>query len=154
MDQPRVDLNNLLSYRLSVVSNLLSRQQFKRFSRVSTISHPEWRLLVLVNAYGPLPVKSLSRRAGLDFGQTSRLVSRLCESGLVQKKATIDARSVDLAVTAKGRALHRKLWKLAMECNDALLSDITDTQKKTFMRVLDALTASVRAGIDPSAGRC
>ncbi|CAN5752066.1 hypothetical protein BH09PSE5_BH09PSE5_04950 [soil metagenome] len=152
-DSSKSDLANLLSYRLSIASNLLSRSQSLRFEAVSDISLPEWRVLVLVNDYGPLPVKSLSRHAGLDFGQASRLVSRMCEAGLVSKEKTDDARSVNLSLTTAGRALHRKLWKLAMACNDDFLASLKKDERTVLLKALDSLATTARESIDKSRKR-
>jgi DNA-binding MarR family transcriptional regulator len=145
IDPSKSDLAALLSYRLSVVSNLLSRSQLMLFEPISDISQPEWRVLVLVNSYGPLSVKSLSKHAALDFGQTSRLVSRMCDGGLIVKKPTDDARSINLSLTAKGRALHRRLWKVVMQCNSDFLGSLSDVEQRVLMSALDTLTAKAKA---------
>ena len=147
------DLGDLLSYRLSIVSNLLSRSQLTGFASISDISLPEWRALVLVKNYGPLAVKTLSRHAGQDFGQTSRLVSRMCEGGLILKRATDDARSVDLVLTPKGRALHQRLWKIAMRCNDEFLASVSAADRQVLFKVLDTLAGKAKSAMESSAQR-
>lgn len=141
------DIENLLSYRLLVVANLLSRSQLVRFGPVSAISLAEWRTLALVTNFGPLSVKSLARHAGLDFGQTSRLVSRMCDSGLIEKQRGDDARSVILSVTASGRALHRRLWSVAMRCNDDFLKSLSAASRKGLLEALDTLSAAAKASL-------
>jgi DNA-binding MarR family transcriptional regulator len=141
------DPGDLLSYRLSVVSNLLSRSQLSGFAAVADISLPEWRVLVLVQNYGPLSVKSLARHAGLDFGQASRLVSRMCEAGLVLKHATDDARSVDLLLTARGRAMQQRLWKVAMRCNDEFLASLSAAEKQVLFKALDTLAGKAKSAL-------
>ncbi len=140
-------LHQLLSYRLSVVSSLLSRAQLKRFGPVSDLTGPEWRVLVLVHTYAPLSVKALSKHAGIDFGQTSRLVSRMCELGHVVKTPTDDGRQVNLLLTPSGKALHRKLWSAAMACNNTFLSVLTEAQKEALFTGLDALAGAVKADL-------
>lgn len=149
----QADIEQLLSYRLSIVSNLLSRSQLARFQVLAEISLPEWRALVLVSSYGPLSVKSLSRHAGADFGQTSRLVSRMCEAGLIAKERTSDARSVNLSLTPEGRALHRRLWTVAMQCNDAFLESLTAAERKALTSALDKLAVKAKATLHPEKQR-
>lgn len=149
----KVDLANLLSYRLSIVANQLSRSQLMRFASISEISLPEWRILVLVNNFGPLSVKSLSRHAGLDFGQTSRIVSRMSENELIRKDRTDDARSVNLALTTKGRALHRRLWTVAMQCNSDFLESLSKSERDVLMAALDTLSGKAKASIEASVRR-
>lgn len=143
----RSDIESLLSYRLLVVANLLSRSQLLRFGPVAAISLAEWRTLVLVNTFGPLSVKSLARHAGLDFGQTSRLVSRMFDGGLIEKQRGDDARSVILSLTASGRALHRRLWNVAMRCNDDFLHSLSESSRKGLLAALDTLTAVAKASL-------
>jgi DNA-binding MarR family transcriptional regulator len=138
------DLTELLSYRLSVIAGLLSRRQFADFATVTEIAQMEWRALVIVANYGPLPVKSLARHLAADFGQTSRMVSRMCEAGLIGKQTAEDARSVTLALTPQGRALHRRLWPIAMRCNQQFLDSLSKADQRALMRALDALAETAR----------
>lgn len=147
-DPARADLAALLSYRLSIVANLLSRSQFERFRLVHDISLPEWRVLVLVNTCGPLTVKSLSRHAGQDFGQTSRLVSRMAQAGWVAKDSTDDGRSVMLSLTPAGRALHRKLWTVAMRCNAEFMESLSAPQQRALLGALDTLARRAREALE------
>lgn len=141
----RNDISSLLSYRLVVVSSLLTRSQLARFASVSNISLSEWRTLALVGSFGPLSVKSLSRHAGLDFGQTSRLVSAMFASGLVAKARGEDGRSVTLSLTPEGRALRNRLWAVAMRCNEEFLDSLSPASRSGLMDALDTLTATARA---------
>ncbi len=149
----KVDLAHLLSYRLTIVANQLSRSQLMRFASIAEISLPEWRILVLVNNFGPLSVKSLSRYAGLDFGQTSRIVSRMSENDLISKERRDDARSVNLTLTTKGRALHRRLWTVAMQSNGDFLESLNKTEREVLMAALDTLSGKAKASIEASERR-
>lgn len=142
--QKKSDIASLLSYRLLVVSSLLSRSQLRQFGSISGISLAEWRTLALVGNFGPLAVKGLSRHAGLDFGQTSRLVSRMFENGLIGKKRGDDGRSITLSLTPAGRALHRRLWTVAMRCNDEFLASLSSASRKGLLDALDTLTAKAK----------
>jgi DNA-binding MarR family transcriptional regulator len=146
----KADLAQLLSHRLAVVANLLSRSQVMRFEAVSDISLPEWRVLVLVNNQGPLPVKQLAEEAGLDFGQASRLVSRMCENGMIVKDKTDDARSVLLSLTAAGKALHRKLWKVATQTNQDFLETLGQKEPTVLLKALDSLSDAAEESIKRS----
>jgi DNA-binding MarR family transcriptional regulator len=141
----RNDISGLLSYRLVVVSTLLTRSQLARFAAVSYISLSEWRTLALVGSFGPLSVKSLSRHAGLDFGQTSRLASAMCANGLIEKARAEDGRSVTLALTDEGRALRRRLWAVAMRCNAEFLDSLGAADRKGLLSALDKLAAKAKA---------
>jgi DNA-binding MarR family transcriptional regulator len=148
LDPGTADLHGLLSYRLSVVANLLSRTQMQRLGPASGLLQHEWRALVLVNSYGPLPLSKLARHAGLDLGQTSRIVAKLVDAGYIARNPGADARSSDLVLTPAGRALHRKLWRIAMQCNDELLAALTPRQHEVLLSVLDTLAGAAQAALD------
>lgn len=144
---PRADITRLLSYRLTMVAALLSRAQLARFGDVADISLAEWRTLVLVGTFGPLTVKELAKRAGLDLGQTSRLVTRMADAGLIAKARADDARSVILSLTAQGQSLRRELWAVAMRCNDDFLRGLPEPDRRGLLKALDLLAAAAKASL-------
>jgi DNA-binding MarR family transcriptional regulator len=149
----RGGIADLLSYRLAVVSTLLTRSQLGEFATESDVSLSEWRTLALVASFGPLSVKSLSRHARLDFGQTSRLVSRMTADGLIAKTRAEDGRSVTLSLTTKGGDLHRRLWSVAMRCNKEFLDSLSPASRHGLLDALDTLASKARAGLARSRGR-
>lgn len=140
-------INELLSYRLSVIGNLISHTLAARFAPVTDLSLLEWRTITLLNAYGPLTLKALARHAALDFGYTSRLVTRLNARGLVAKNSGSDARSVDLSLTTAGQALHKRLWNIAMECNNHLLELLKPADRAVLLKSLDILEAASQSAL-------
>lgn len=140
-------INELLSYRLSVIGNLISHTLAARFAPVTDLSLLEWRAITLLNSYGPLTVKELARHAALDFGYTSRLVTRLNARGLVSKNSGSDARSVDLSLTTAGHALHKRLWNIAMECNSQLLELLKPADRAVLLNSLDILEAASQSAL-------
>src|SRR3954469_17731344 len=74
-------------------------------------------LLVIARA-GPLSLKDLGDLLIAEAGHPSRLVDRLVEAGLVERRAAgEDRRRVELSLTAKGR----RLAKRAQEVREGIL---------------------------------
>jgi MarR family transcriptional regulator, organic hydroperoxide resistance regulator len=66
--------------------------------------------ITVIGRAGPLSLKQLGDLLIAESGHPSRLVDRLVEAGLVQRRpAEDDRRRVELALTAKGRRLERRV---------------------------------------------
>ncbi len=89
-------IRDLLSYRLHVVANLLSRGAELRYRREFGVSLWEWRTVALLGgAHGAQSLNELARAAGIDKSQMSRVVS-----GLAAARAWCCARSTPTTLAA------------------------------------------------------
>jgi MarR family transcriptional regulator, organic hydroperoxide resistance regulator len=66
--------------------------------------------LLVIGQAGPLSLKDLGELLIAEAGHPSRLVDRLVEAGLVERRAAgDDRRRVELSLTARGRGLQRRI---------------------------------------------
>ena len=66
--------------------------------------------LVVIGQAGPLSLKDLGELLIAEAGHPSRLVDRLVEAGLVERRAAgDDRRRVELSLTRRGRTLERQV---------------------------------------------
>ncbi len=138
-------IRELLSYRLHVVANLLSRGAELRYRREHGVSLWEWRTVALLGAQAPQSLNDLAREAGVDKGQMSRVVSGLAARGLVSRDAdSRDARVVRLALTAGGRKLYRGLMRSAIERDATLLGRLGAQERKVLDAALAKLAGQAR----------
>src|SRR2546423_15586979 len=80
------EIRDLLSYRLHVVANLLSRGAELRYRRQFGVSLWEWRSIALLGAVTePLSLNHLAHAAGIHKSQKSRVVSGLAKRGVVRR---------------------------------------------------------------------
>ena len=115
-------IRDLLSYRLHVVANLLSRGAEMRYRREFGVSLWEWRTVALLGAQAPLSLNELAAAAGIDKSQMSRVVAGLVARGIVARAADeTDGRGVRLTLTRSGERLCEGLIRAAAERNDAFL---------------------------------
>lgn len=150
-----VTIRELLSYRLHVVANLLSRGAEMRYRREHGVSLWEWRTVALLGVSTPLSLNDLARAAGVDKGQMSRVVSGLTTRGLVSRNAdSSDARAVRLALTAKGRKLYRGLIRSAVARDSAFVGSLSARERKALDSALAKLALRAREFIrqEKSAG--
>jgi DNA-binding MarR family transcriptional regulator len=148
--EPAPTIRELLSYRLHVVANLLSRGAELRYRREFGVSLWEWRTIALLGgARGALSLNELARAAGIDKSQMSRVVSGLAARRLVLRAIDAnDGRGVRLTLTRAGRKLYEGLIRAAAERNDAFLDCLSGKERVAFDAALAKLAARARAFIE------
>lgn len=139
-------IKELLSYRLHVVANLLSRGAELRYRREFGVSLWEWRTIALLGAVTePLSLNHLAQAAGIHKSQMSRVVSGLARRRLVVRSANSeDARGVRLALSRSGRRLYEGLIDAAAERDRAFRRCLTRDEKRAFETALAKLAGQAR----------
>jgi DNA-binding MarR family transcriptional regulator len=138
-------IHDLLSYRLGVISGLLSRSAALRYRREFGVSLWEWRAIALLGAGAPMSLNELATGAGLDKSQMSRVVSVLTERGHVLREVDArDGRGVRLALSRSGRRVHAGLMRAAGERDARLRGCIPAADRVRLERLLAALQACAR----------
>ena len=139
-------IRELLSYKLHVVANLLSRGAELRYRREFGVSLWEWRAIALLGASRePQSLNALAAAAGVDKSQMSRVISGLNARRLVLRAIDADdARGVRLTLTRAGRTLYHGLIRAAAERNDAFLACLSARERAAFEDALDKLAARAR----------
>jgi DNA-binding MarR family transcriptional regulator len=142
-------IRELLSYRLHMVANLLSRGAELRYRREFGVSLWEWRTIALLGAVSePLSLNHLAHAAGIHKSQMSRVVSGLTRRKLVLRAADAhDARGVRLALSKSGGKLYQGLIGAAEERDLAFRRCLTKSEKLAFDSALAKLAGQARAFI-------
>jgi DNA-binding MarR family transcriptional regulator len=142
-------IRDLLSYRLHVVANLLSRGAELRYRREFGVSLWEWRTLALLGAVAePLSLNHLAHAAGIHKSQMSRVVSGLTQRKLVLRAADLnDGRGVRLTLSRSGRKLYEGLIGAAAQRDRVFRSCLSTEEKQVFETVLAKLAGQARAFI-------
>ncbi len=140
------EFRELLSFRVHMVANLLSRGAELRYRREFGVSLWEWRSLALLGGAGePLSLGELARSAGIDKGQMSRVVSGLARRRLVLRATDPgDGRGVRLTLTRSGKKLYEGLIRAAAERDSAFRSCLSGNESSVFERVLTKLAGRAR----------
>ena len=140
------EIQDLLSYRLHKVANLLSRGAELRYRREFGVSLWEWRTLALLGAAAePLSLNHLAHAAGIHKSQMSRVVSVLTERKLVVRTADEDdARGVRLALSKPGRKLYEGLISAASDRDAAFRNCLSSQEKLALDRILTKLGGKAR----------
>ncbi|PID45534.1 MAG: hypothetical protein CSB47_08420 [Proteobacteria bacterium] len=134
-------LEEFLTYRVNVLSNLLNRRSERFLRRNYGISIPDWRVLVLLANHGPMFVRDLAGMSRTDKAQVSRVVNRLAALGLVNSEADpYDARLVEVSITKVGMDLFNNILPKAIVRQSALLAVLEPDEWQVLDRVLEKLT--------------
>ena len=119
------DLDGFLPYRLSVAAARISRRFAALYGAAAGLTIPEWRVLAHLDRSGAVSVRDINARVHLDKSIVSRAASRLEEAGLLRKSGhDTDRRLVTLELTAEGRALMRRLGRIATAFQAELIAEL------------------------------
>ena len=98
---PALILEDYLPYRLSVLSNTVSRALARLYEQRFGLTVAEWRIMAVLARFGPLSANAVCDRTAMDKVQVSRAVARAVDGGLVDRG--IDSvRVSDIAEAAGG----------------------------------------------------
>ena len=141
----RVEIRELISFRIHAVANLLSRGAALRYRRECGVSLMEWRSLALLGAHQPLSLNELARHAGLDKSQMSRVVAGLTGRALVLRGLdSADGRGVRQSLTRAGRKLYERLIAAANQRNDAFTAALSSDERVMLDSMLARLADRAR----------
>ena len=96
--------------------------------------------LVVIGQAGPLSLKELGELLIAEAGHPSRLVDRLVEAGLVERRAAgDDRRRVELTLTRRGRGLERRIVRARDEVLGMARELIGDRELAPALQVIREL---------------
>jgi DNA-binding MarR family transcriptional regulator len=141
---PRIDLDRFLSYRLSVISARWAAATGRFYRRRFGLALREWRVLAVLPSVGAAAVTDVVRRTAVDKAGVSRALASLQRRGLVQRlPSKQDARRAEVRLTARGRALLRRLAPAALARQAALKGAFSAAELRSFFALLDKLERRV-----------
>jgi MarR family transcriptional regulator, organic hydroperoxide resistance regulator len=112
-----VSVDPLFEFALSVkaIQRELERQMNDAMSPLG-LTAAQADALVVIGLAGPLSLKELGELLIAEAGHPSRLVDRLVEAGLVERRpAGDDRRRVELSLTRRGRGLQKRIERARAE---------------------------------------
>ena len=135
------DLDGFLPYRLSVAASRISRRFAALYAAEAGLSIPEWRVLAHLDRSGAVSVRDITARVYLDKSIVSRAAARLEETGLLRNSGhDTDRRLVTLELTPEGRALMRRLGRIATAFQAELIAELgpeAEALDRALTRLID-----------------
>lgn len=140
-----ISIRELISYRLSRTASLMSRGAALRYRREFDVSLGEWRALALLATGAPQSLIQLSRAAGLDKAQMSRVVTSLTDRKLVLRELSPHGgRAIELSLTKTGRETYLGLITAAAERDRAFRAALSPDELATLELALEKLADAAR----------
>lgn len=133
-------LEAFLPYRLSVLSNRISRAIAARYAKTFDLTIPEWRVIAVLGRRPGLTAKEVAEATEMDKVAVSRAVAKLVTSKRVAARADkSDARRQILSLTPQGENVHARIAPLARESEERLLAALDTRERGELSRLLDRL---------------
>jgi len=106
------------------------------------ISHPQYKLLAVLQDQGPSSVGVIGARIGYAQSSVSELASRMEKVGLLQKtRSPEDGRVVWMAITEEGRSLLHQCRKHLRAAYQRLFADAGAEAPAAFLASIEKLLA-------------
>ena len=136
----QLDLEHFLPYRLSVLSNRVSRAIARAYSERFDLGTTEWRVLAVLARFPGLSAVEVAQRTAMDKVAVSRAVASLLERGRLQRDTHDDdrRRSV-LQLSEDGHRIVDAVAPLALGFESRLLEGMDDAERALLFRLLDRL---------------
>lgn len=133
-------LEDFLPYRLSILSNRVSRAIAKRYAKTFDLTIPEWRIIAVLGRRPGLTAKEVAEATEMDKVAVSRAVARLVAARRVAARADReDARRQMLALTPQGESVHARIAPIALASERRLLSALDAHERAQLDVLLDRL---------------
>lgn len=150
-----VDLATYLPYRIQKLSVLTSsRDAQDRDNR--TVKVREWRIIMILAAFGPLTLSEISQRLSADAASTTRGIQNLVKMELATSRTLkSDKRKQLITLTENGAATYDAIMPGRLAFSERILAPLDGAERAQFFRFIglieDNLYAMATAEDDPFA---
>ncbi len=139
-------LGDFLPYRLSVLSNTISRSIADIYDREFGLDIRQWRVMAVVGETPGASASEVTTRTAMDKVAVSRAVAGLIELGyLTREPSAEDGRRSELRLTKVGQGIYNQIVPLALQYEQDLLARLDSNDVKQ----LEALVTRLAAAVSP-----
>lgn len=133
-------LGDFLPYRLSVLSNTISRAIAADYDRAFGLSIWQWRCMAVLGEVPGLTAREVAERTAMDKVAVSRAIAALEGEGHLRREAdTRDARASRLFLTSSGDETYKAIIPIARRHEQALLGQLSPSERASLEGLLDKL---------------
>ena len=141
------DLGRFLPFRLTVLSNRMTRRVARSYGQRFKLSASEWRIIAVLGECGAMSANSVMRQTTMDKVRVSRSVAALLKAGYLTRSADArDRRRAVLDLTPKGTAIYRQIVPLVQEVEAGILASLSPEERFGLDRVLGKIEAQLDHG--------
>lgn len=146
MPASRLKLDRFVPYRLSVLTNTISRALALGYAERFGLTISQWRIVAVLGHDPDLSAVEVAKRTVMDKVTVSRAVTALESDGrLIRRVDSSDRRLSRLRLSAAGRAVYREIVPLARSYEMQLLSTLSASERNAFNDLLTRLTQQASA---------
>jgi len=130
-------LERFLPYRLSVLTNTMSRAFARAYGKRFGLSIPEWRVMAVLGRFAPLSANQVAERTAMDKVRVSRAVARLIKVGLIDRTTAVeDRRRSALKLSRAGKRMHEGIVPMARRFEQAWMASLSDEDRAALERLM------------------
>ena len=138
-------LEDFLPYRLSILSNRVSRAIAARYAEAFDLTIPEWRVIAVLGRRPGLTAKEIAEATEMDKVAVSRAVARLVAARRVAGRADrADARRQLLSLTPHGESVHARIAPIALASEQRLLAALDARERAQLEMLIDRLLSAAK----------
>ena len=143
-NNPALKLDGFLAYRLSVLSNAVSRKIAKIYEEEFDLSIWQWRIIAVLGERQGLTSTEVAQRTLMDKPTVSRAAASLIERGILERHIDRDdRRRAPMRLTDEGQAIYAAVIPRALDSERELLNALTSEEISTLHGLLSRLSTVV-----------
>ena len=133
----------LIVDRLATLSNLVNRGLARLYSVRFGLTISDWRVLTVISRYPGVSSNAICELAAMDKVRVSRAVSRLLESGRIERRSDErDRRRAKLFATEDGLDIHAQVVPVARAYEAKLVAALSDREAHPLDHLLGTLESA------------
>ena len=146
------ELGKYLPFRLTLLSNRLTRRVSLFYGDRFRLSAPEWRTMAVLGQNGPMTANLVIRQTTMDKVRVSRAVAQLLKNGYITRDSDpADRRRAVLALTPAGLDIYRQIVPLVQDVEAEVMADLTREERVHLETALGKLEAFLERSSEPVA---
>ena len=143
-ENPALSLDGFLPYRLSVLSNAVSRKIADIYEREFGLSIWQWRIIAVLGEREGLTSTEVAQRTLMDKPTVSRAAASLIERGILERDIDKDdRRRAPMRLSSEGQAIYAAVIPMALESEKEFLDALSAEEAETLHALLSRLAAVV-----------
>ena len=141
-----VDMERFLPYRIHRLWALTSSPRNTTLSNGHSIRVREWRVLLVLAAFGPLTNSEIAEAVSMDHGTTTRAIKDLVRAGLVAVRThSSDRRRRVVTLTKEGAKAHDEVAPQRVAFSEKLLACLNAKEQAALFDLIGTLEQALIA---------
>lgn len=143
-DTPALKLDGFLPYRLSILSNAVSRKIADIYEREFGLSVWQWRIIAVLGEREGLTSTEVAQRTLMDKPTVSRAAASLIERGILERSIDLeDRRRAPMRLSTEGQAIYAAVIPMALDSEREFLNALSEAEAQTLHALLSRLAGVV-----------